>query len=705
LGLFGIFPASLTVQLVRLRVPVFSRPRLETLLGSLGLRPAGHSPELARSSLLLVGNTLLAAGFGFFFWLAAARSADPSALGAAAALITMLPWVATLAGLGLPEMLLRFLADNTHPRAFLRRLTFSVAVSSVVSGLLWWVSLRGTASVRAVSDGWELLPLLCVLVLAVTANSLSTAALIASRRSGLVLFETAAAGVARLLVVLWFPTGSAFLLLCAALAASVLASVVSFVLAFSVALPADAPGAARPVSPDVRRFSYANWATSLASLAPRALVVSIVSWRAGVEAAAWVAVPLMMYPFLVLIPSASFRALLASASATPAAFPRLARQMLQFSVLCTSLAAAVAAAAAPLVLSVFGARYEQESASLLRLLALAALVAVPNYVLDAALYVRRDRRGVLTVGLLGSLWILFSVFVAAAFAPVGIGYGWLVGQIGYSAIAVSVVFRRSGSHFGVDFTALARAAHYLRGLPPAPRPRSSASSANFVMILTYGRTGSTVLQAVLNAHDGVHVRGENSNLAVSLFRATAAARATSAHATPVPLPSNAPWFGAGLLNVDGLLEKCRAIVRDDVLAVPDDAALFGFKEVRHTPSHFASFGEFAAYVAFLDELFPGARFVCNVRSLADTAASGWWASDPDAPAKLAVAREWIERLPAATEHGLPPDRFLLLDYDRWSDDPSELLPLLEFLDLPPDIDLLRRVLGVRLSHMQAPPRT
>lgn len=614
-------------------------------MGSLGLRPAGHSPELARSSLLLVGNTLLAAGFGFFFWLAAARSADPTALGAAA-LITMLPWVSALAGLGLPEMLLRFLADDTHPRAFLRRLTFTVAVSSVISGLLWWVLLRGTASVRAVSEGWHLLPLLSVLVLVVTANSLSTAALIASRRPGLVFCETTVAGVARLLMVLLFPTSSAFSLLLAALVSSALASLVSFVLAFSAALPTDAPGAPRPVSSDARRFSYANWATSLASLAPRALVVLIVSWRVGVEAAAWVAVPLMMYPFLVLIPSASFRALLASASAIPAAFPRLARQMLQFSTLCTSLAAAFAAVFAPLVL---------------------------------------------------------SVFVAAAFAPIGIGYGWIVGQIGYSIVAVSVVFRNPGSLLGVDFSAPVRAARYLRGLSHAPRSRPSASAANFVAILTYGRTGSTVSQAVLNAHDGVYICGENSNLAVSLFRATTTARATSAHATPVPLPSNAPWFGAGLLKIDGLLEKCRTILHDDVLAAPSDAVLFGFKEVRHTPSHFASFGEFAAYVAFLDELFPGARFICNVRGLAATAASGWWANDPDASAKLAVARDWIERLPSAAEHGLPSDRFLLLDYDRWSEDPVELLPLLEFLALPPNVDMLRRILGVRLSHMQAAP--
>lgn len=676
------------------------RSRLEALLGSLGLRPAGHSPELARSSLLLVGNTLLAASFGFVFWLAAARSADPSALGAAAALITMLPWVSTLAGLGLPELLLRFLTNDTHPRAILRRLSLIVAGSSAVSGLLWWVVLRGTTSVRAVSESWTLLPLLCVLVLAVTANSLSTAALIASRRPGLVLFETAVAGVARLLSVLFFPTASAFSLLLAALVASVCASLVSFVLAFSTALPADAPGTPNPVSSDVRRFSYATWATSLASLAPRALVVSIVSWRAGVEAAAWVAVPLMMYPFLVLIPSASFRALLASSAATPAAFPRLARQMLQFSALCTSLAAGLAAVAAPLVLSVFGARYEQESASLLRLFALAALCAVPNYVLDAALYVRRDRRGILTVGLLGSLWILLSVFVASAFAPVGIGYGWVVGQIGYSVIACAVVFRNPSALLGVDFSALIRATRYLRGFSHVVRPRAIAPVGNFVVILTYGRTGSTVLQAVLNAHDGVHVRGENSNLAVSLFRATTAARATSAHATPVPLPPNAPWFGAGLLKVDGVLEKCRTLLRDDVLAVPDGATLFGFKEVRHTPSHFASFDEFARYVAFLDELFPGARFVCNVRALADTAASGWWVNDPDALAKLAVARDWIERLPSAAEHGLPSDRFLLLDYDRWSNDPAELLPLLEFLALPSDIELLRRLLGVRLSHMQ-----
>jgi len=677
-------------------------------LTRLGLRLPGHSAELERNSLFLVLNTCAGAGFGFLFWLTAARRFEPTTFGSAAALLTLLPLVSTLALAGLPETIWRFLSPSPDPRAFLLR---SLKVSlplSFVTGFLWWGFIMVFDSSSVSQDRKLLAVVLSLLVGSVSLSSLVSAALIAVRRPAFLLAETVSSGLVRLGLLALLPVSSPLTLLVVFLLASSASSAVSlFVVLRLIPSRPGGFGSRFRFGPDVRRFAQGNWLTGSVSLAPRALVVSIVSWRLGSVSAAWVAVPLMVYPFLVLVSSASFRSLLASASASPVEFPRLARQMLQSSLLFTSLAAAVVSLAASPLLSLFGESYVAAD-GVLRLFALAAILATPNYVLDATLLIRKDVRGFTVSNLLGSAWIVGSVLIGSEFGLLGVGFGWVVGQVGYGLVSLWVVFRSRVNPFVLDVDALRSTLRFFRlkeavrqVLPAHPLPASFAGG--FVVILTYGRTGSTVIQALLNAHDGVCVRGENMNLPVSLFRAVRSARQTASHAPPSPSPSNDPWFGAGNVSPGGMVETLRHLVVKDLLALPADARWGGFKEIRHTPAHFQDFAEFAAYVKFLDELLPGVRFVLNVRSIEQTASSGWWVNDPDGVDKIRVAREWIESLPGSPLHGLSRDRFLSLNYDTWADSPEALLPLLRFLSLPEDLSVVSSVLKTRLAHMKPNP--
>lgn len=677
----------------------------------LGKLTAVHSADLAKTSVVLVGNTLVAAVLGFLFWLLAARIHPPSSVGAAAAVLTLLPWVASLAGMGLPETVLRFFAASDHRRALVRRAMSMVLLSGAGSGVLWWSLARSSEALHEVSRAWWLSMVLPVVVVVVVLNSISIATLVASRRPHLVLHETLTAGGLRLLLVpLTAGLGSLGVVL-STVSASVVSCLVS--LWFSLKVINSTPTTTSlgfVFGADMRRFAATNWATSVASLAPRAVVVSIVSWRAGVESAAWVAVPLMVYPLLVLIPSASSRALNAEASASPSEFPRLARQMLQSSLLATASLALLTAIFGPFLLGLFGMRYAEESAMLLRLLALSALCSVPNYLLDATLNIRKDKVGFLCTNIIGMSLVLVSITIGSGFGPTGIGFGWVLGQICYTMVGVKMVFRSRDRFWSTDLKAAASAYQFLRNLSQNNSSPAAASSTtnsttqlglpDFVVILTYGRTGSTVLQAVLNAFPNVVVRGENMNLPVFLFRAHTAAARTRAHATPVPLPNNDPWFGAERVNPDHVLDSARRMLLEDVISPDQGTVLAGFKEVRHTPDHFASFEEFASYVGFLATVLPGVRFVLNVRDPGPTSKSGWWVSDPSATSKLQTSRDWLQRLPSSNLHGLPASRFLVLEYEKWCMNPEQLAPMLRFLGLPEDESLVRKVLDHKLSHMR-----
>ena len=66
-----------------------------------------------------------------------------------------------------------------------------------------------------------------------------------------------------------------------------------------------------------------------------------------------------------------------------------------------------------------------------------------------------------------------------------------------------------------------------------------------ILIITYGRSGSTLLQGVLNAIDGVLIRGENMNMCFHMFKTYQAILTSKSKSERSP---QSPFFGAKLLD-------------------------------------------------------------------------------------------------------------------------------------------------------------
>ena len=120
--------------------------------------------------------------------------------------------------------------------------------------------------------------------------------------------------------------------------------------------------------------------------------------------------------------------------------------------------------------------------------------------------------------------------------------------------------------------------------------------------------------------------------------------------------------------------------------------------MRYEPGHFADYDLLLEYLLFLDALRPGLVYVVNVRSPDDAARSGWWPDHGDAATVLADTRERLVRVTADLAQVLGEDRVVLLDYDRWSQDPDVLINGLASVGLPRDDDAVREVLAERLVH-------
>lgn len=222
------------------------------------------------------------------------------------------------------------------------------------------------------------------------------------------------------------------------------------------------------------------------------------------------------------------------------------------------------------------------------------------------------------------------------------------------------------------------------------------SDLRYVTVVTYGRTGSTVIQAALNALPGVLVRGEN----YAAFRGLQAyvqsiAETADRHHSGRP---GHPWFGSAKLDPAEVVADLRRHVVTSVLRPRPATRWLGFKEIRYEPGHFASYDLMLSYLLFLDTLFPGMHYLVNVRDPESAARSGWWPDHGDPVAALTATREWLVDATQDLTRILGTGRAVLVDYDAWTTRPEVLVEAFATLGLPRDDDAVRAAVSERLAH-------
>ncbi len=214
----------------------------------------------------------------------------------------------------------------------------------------------------------------------------------------------------------------------------------------------------------------------------------------------------------------------------------------------------------------------------------------------------------------------------------------------------------------------------------------------FVCIVTYGRSGSTVLQTVLQTIPGYHIRGENMNVLYSLYRAANAAHSTRYDHGNKDHGMEEPWYGADKVVPERFSKKLIDIFVEEIIQPPSDARVIGFKEIRF---HEAGPEQFEDYLNFIHENLAPCKFVFNVRNWQDVSKSGWWASMDQELVRGIV--ENCDSMYAAYQQKYP-ERTLQLSYDETKNNPAAFQPLFDFLGEPFDLEKVTEIVGRRLKH-------
>ncbi|WP_143074831.1 lipopolysaccharide biosynthesis protein [Streptomyces mangrovisoli] len=397
-----------------------------------------------RTGHVLAVSSLVNAGLGFFFWTFATHWYDERTVGLSYSALSAALLLTGIGQLNLNDFLVRFVptAGRRSRRMVLTCYAASISFSVVVA--LLFLALVPVVAPRL---GFLLSPVAAVsFVVAVAGYAvfvLQDGALTAVRMPGWVVGENLIFAFVKILLL---ALGAALALSSGILLSWAGALVVSLLVANSVLMGRGIPRHERetrtaPPPPRMLKYATADWFGSLFRTAGYTVVPLIVLNNCGAEQSAFYSVAWNIAYVPYLIARNMGTSLLAESVRGPERLVAHSLRVLRHSGLLLGAVTVVLIAAAPEILSIFGASYAAQGTTLLRLLALSAL---PNLLLSVAIDVARARRHLnWAVGLQVAMCVLvlgLTHVLLPHFGVAGAGLAWLATQC---VIALFLIASRS----------------------------------------------------------------------------------------------------------------------------------------------------------------------------------------------------------------------------------------------------------------------
>ena len=216
-----------------------------------------------------------------------------------------------------------------------------------------------------------------------------------------------------------------------------------------------------------------------------------------------------------------------------------------------------------------------------------------------------------------------------------------------------------------------------------------------VLIVTYGRSGSTLLQGLLNSIDNCLIRGENNNFCYGLFNAYEAllkAKEDDFKKGQNSLKVKSPWFGAAFFDENRFIKDARKLVFNQLNPDKLKLSCIGFKEIRYANKEIDSI-RLHEYLNFLEKLFPNPAFIFLTRDHDQVLNSGWWKTMNKEKNKAVL--EKFEKNIAL--YCINKSNVFTIDYADMVNRSEKLHDMLRFLGAPYNDINIKKVLDIKHS--------
>lgn len=224
----------------------------------------------------------------------------------------------------------------------------------------------------------------------------------------------------------------------------------------------------------------------------------------------------------------------------------------------------------------------------------------------------------------------------------------------------------------------------------------------FLIPLSYPRSGSTVIQRILNTAENVFISGEKLGLLNSFYSLI-----KNMEYMKYDLPKifnyinvdddRNPAFHANEIDVQGLIADVVSSISTKIISPPDNKKTIGWKENFISPYELGQ-EKAIELIKFAIDVFPDCRFIINIRDPQKTAESTVWKLKQNSLEEISIWREWLIWIHESSILG--DKKTCLIDHDKWSIDEEYIIDNLIDFGINIDIEKSKLVLKENLTHLK-----
>ena len=396
--------------------------------------------HLYRNSIFLMMSTFVSAGFGFFFWIVIARLFPTKSVGIATTLISAMTLLNSFSFLGFNSSLIRYLPKSTKRNAKINSVFLLIIGASIVSSFIFILLTNFfSAQLNFLHSNLLYAASFSLFIIGSTFSQMIDSIFVAYRATVNVLIKSSILSILKLIFPIFFIfIGSYGIFSSVALATLISAITGFFILIFKYnyvpAISFD-----KQVIKQMAFFSSGNYVAGFLSLAPAQLLSFLIINKLNSESAAYYYVSSMILSFLTIIASSTTSSLLAEGSYNDKELIKHFIKALRISYLFLIPAIIVTIFFGNIILHAFGKNYAVEAFNFLRIISVSSLFMTISTLGSSILKIRHQIKTLIVLNALGAIFVLSLSNAFINKGLIGVGYGWLFGQLLLAAVYIVVM--------------------------------------------------------------------------------------------------------------------------------------------------------------------------------------------------------------------------------------------------------------------------
>jgi len=401
--------------------------------------------SLYKNSIYLMLGTFVMSVFGFLFWMINARLFSTEQVGLATTIISVMGIITSFSLLGLNAGLIRFLSKSKRKNKKINTCFSFVGIITVIITTIFLLLLSVISpKILFIKENLILSLIFIVFMIFSSFSSIIDSVFIAYRSTKYVLLKNSIFSLLKLIFPFILVSLGAYGIFSSWMIALIIGFCISFIiLMFKFSYKPKIVFYDRIIK-KIGSYSFANYVAGFIAGLPTLILPLMITNKLKPEITAYYYMAMMIAGVLFIIPQATSNSLFAEGSYNEKKLKIQLKKAIKIIALLLIPGILFTIFFGKYVLLFFGKDYSAEGYRFLNLLAFSGIFVSINAVFSALFRINKLMKELIIRSIIGSLFILVLayIFIIKGLGLMGVGYGWIIGNVVISLLFVLMWFRR-----------------------------------------------------------------------------------------------------------------------------------------------------------------------------------------------------------------------------------------------------------------------